>query len=214
MSPGFAVGFHGKVPARGDFVGYGLPRGVLLPWDAWLTEVLEAAVRQLGSPWERLFQSAPVWRFALSPGLCGEPPLAGIMMPSADRVGRQYPFTIVGTLPYGTDLAVVPVACLHWFTRAESIAADACRAGADVDALPARMAILGRPEPNGADPTVATVVEERVGPLPPRASLWWSRGGGRVPPSVLTCCGLPRSTRAAAFIDGAWERRGWDDLDG
>lgn len=214
MSAGFAVGFHGKVPARGDFVGYGLPRGLLMLWDGWLSEVLAGAGRHLGAPWERMFQAAPVWRFGLSAGLCGDAPLAGILMPSADRVGRLYPFTIVTTLPAGTNLAVVPAACASWFARAEALAADACRAGADVDALPARMAILGRPDVEGADPALAAVVVEQLGPLPPLASLWWSRGGGRVPPSLLTCCGLPGAKRAAAFLDGAWGRWGWFDLEG
>ncbi len=213
MSAGLAVGFHGKVPARGDFVGYGLPRGLLMLWDGWLSEVLAEAGRHLGSPWEPLFQGAPVWRFALSAGLCGEAPLAGILMPSSDRVGRLYPFTIVTTLPSDVDLALVPTAGAKWFARAEAVAADACHAGADVDALPARMAILGRPEVENADPALAAVVEEQLGPLPPLASLWWSKGRGRIEPSLLTCCGLPGGKRAAAFLDGAWARWGWFDLD-
>ncbi|WP_448207302.1 type VI secretion system-associated protein TagF [Azospirillum sp. sgz302134] len=214
MSAGFAVGFHGKVPARGDFVGYGLPRGVLLPWDAWLSAMLDSALRHLGTSWAGLFLQAPVWRFALSAGLCGDAPLAGILMPSADRVGRHYPFTIVTALPGDMDLATVPAACIEWFARAEAVAEDACHAGADVEALPARMAILGRPDVEDADPMLAEVVEELLGPLPPLASLWWSRGGGRVAPSLVTCCGLPRASRVPALFDGAWTRWGWEDLEG
>ena len=212
MSPGFAVGFHGKVPARGDFVGHGLPRAVLGPWDAWLSGALGEAGRRLGASWERLFPAAPVWRFALSAGLCGEAPLAGVLMPSADRVGRLYPFTVAATLPGATDIAAVPVACAGWFARAEAVAADACRAGAGVEGLPARMAILSRPDIDGSE--TGAVVKGLVGPLPDAASLWWSRGGGRVAPSLLTCSGLPGGARLAAFLDGAWTRWGWEDLEG
>lgn len=214
MSAGFAVGFFGKLPARGDFVGVGLPGDLVGRWDRWLSGVMAVAERKLGAAWEDRFTSAPVWRFALAGGLCGDVPMTGILMPSADRVGRRYPFTVAATLPPGTDLALVPGAALDWFARAESIAADACRAGADVEALPARMAILGRPYVEDADPALAAAVLDRVGPLSARSSLWWSRGGGRLAPSLLACEGLPAGTRPLAFLDGHWARWGWDDLAG
>ncbi|AWK85934.1 type VI secretion system-associated protein TagF [Azospirillum thermophilum] len=214
MTSPFVVGFHGKLPARGDFVGHGLPRGVLEPWDRWLSTALAEAGRRLGRSWEGLFAAAPAWRFALAPGLCGSLPLAGILMPSSDRVGRLYPLTIAAALPRPMALAEAPVACAGWFARAEAVAADACR-GADVEGLPARLAILGPPEPKrpAADP--ATVVEALAGgPLPEDASLWWTRGGGCVAPSFLACRGLPGSARFAALLDGAWTRWGWQDVDG
>lgn len=218
MSNGLAVGFrgvgfHGKVPARGDFVGHGLPREVLDPWDGWLATALGEAGRQLGNGWERLFVSAPVWRFALSAGLCGGAPVAGILMPSADRVGRLYPFTIAAALPEPADLSLTPAACAGWFARAEAVAADACRAGADVEGLPARLAILGPPEADMVGAGTAALVGRLTGPLPECASLWWTRGGGRVAPSLLACRGLPGGARLAAFLDGAWDRWGWEDLE-
>ena len=205
------IGFHGKVPARGDFVGHGLPREVLDPWDVWLSAALGEAGRHLGASWERLFVGAPVWRFALSAGLCGETPLVGILMPSADRVGRLYPFTLAASLPDDLALAAAPTACAAWFNRAEAVAADACRVGADVDGLPARLAILGRPEPEPVSPASAAMVARLAGPLPEGASLWWTRGGGRVAPSLLSCPGLPGGARLTAFLDGAWDRWGWED---
>ncbi|PWC34450.1 hypothetical protein TSO352_18020 [Azospirillum sp. TSO35-2] len=205
------VGFHGKVPARGDFVGHGLPREVLGPLDGWLSAALGEAGRRLGGEWETLFGQAPVWRFALSAGLCGAAPLAGVWLPSADRVGRLYPFTIVASLPAGLDLAAVPAACAGWFTRAEAVADDACRAGADVEGLPARLAILGRPDAERVSATTRALLDRLSGPLPAGASLWWTRGGGRVAPSLLSCAGLPAGPRLAAFLDGAWDRWGWEN---
>lgn len=218
MSAAFAVGFHGKVPARGDFVGHGLPHEVLALWDAWLSRALSDAARRLGPGWEALFQAAPTWRFVLAAGLCGNAPLAGVLMPSADRVGRLYPFTILAALPDTANPAVVPVACASWFDRAETVASDACRAGADVEALPARMAILGRPElrrtrAGGGWAARSSLVDSLVGPLALNASLWWCRGGGLVEPSMVTCPGLPRGSRPTAFLDGDWTRWGWADCD-
>lgn len=210
----YGVGFHGKLPARGDFVGHGLPREVLDPWDEWLARALAEAGRGLGAAWERAFAAAPVWRFALSAGLCGDTPLVGLLMPSADRVGRLYPFTLAATLPEDVELAAAPAACAAWFTRAEAVADDACRAGADVEGLPARLAILGRPEPERVHPASVAMVERLAGPLTGLSSLWWTRGGGRVAPSLLSCHGLPGGARLTAFLDGAWERWGWEDAGG
>lgn len=216
MSAALAVGYHGKVPARGDFVGHGLPRGILDPWDGWLSQGLAEAARQLGGRWERAAAEAPVWRFALSAGLCGDAPLVGVLMPSLDRVGRFYPFTVAAALRSPSAgpvaLAALPVTCAGWLARAESVAAAACREGADLDALPARMAILGRPEvERRALP--ASVVERLVGPVPDGASLWWTRGDGRCAPTILSCAGMPSAARFVALLDGAWASRGWDDLD-
>lgn len=211
MSSSFLIGFHGKLPARGDFIGHGLPRTVIEPWDNWLARALSEAVRRLGPGWERLFRSAPAWRFALPGGLCGEAPLIGILMPSTDKVGRHYPFTVLASLPGMTDLALVPGGCAEWFTRAEAVVADACRAGADVAALPARLAILGRPIPDPGDGGPRRLVTDLLGDIGPDASLWWTRGGGGVEPSMVTCRGLPQGARATALLDGAWERWGWQD---
>lgn len=205
------MGFHGKVPGRGDFVGHGLPPAVLGPWDRWLSAALGEAGRQLGAEWESLFAQAPVWRFALSAGLCGGAPLIGVWMSSTDRVGRPYPFTIAAGLPAGFDIADAPAACAAWLTRAESLAADACRAGADVEGLPARLAILGRPEPERVGAATRALLGRLSGPLPADASLWWTRGAGRVAPSLLSCPGLPAAPRPTAFLDGAWTRWGWEN---
>lgn len=207
------MGFHGKVPARGDFVGHGLPPAVLGPWDRWLSAALGEAGRQLGAEWESLFAQAPVWRFALSAGLCGGAPLIGVWMSSTDRVGRPYPFTIAAGLPAGFDIADAPAACAAWLTRAESLAADACRAGADVEGLPARLAILGRPEPERVGAATRALLGRLSGPLPADASLWWTRGAGRVAPSLLSCPGLPAAPRPTAFLDGAWTRWGWENAE-
>lgn len=205
------MGFHGKVPARGDFVGHGLPPAVLGPWDRWLSAALGEAASQLGAEWESLFVQAPVWRFALSAGLCGATPLIGVWMSSADRVGRPYPFTIAAGLPAGFDIADAPAACAAWLARAESLAADACRAGADVEGLPARLAILGRPEPERVGAATRALLGRLSGPLRADASLWWTRGAGRIAPSLLSCPGLPVAPRPTAFLDGAWTRWGWEN---
>src|SRR5439155_21328721 len=66
-----AIGFCGKLPARGDFVTAGLPRRFTEAWHDWLQRVLAASRRALGEDWLAAWLEAPVLRFALSPGTCG-----------------------------------------------------------------------------------------------------------------------------------------------
>ena len=65
-----APGLCGKLPARGDFVRRGLPRGFAEPWDAWWDAALQL-VRAADVRWVEAWLGAPVWRFLLPPGACG-----------------------------------------------------------------------------------------------------------------------------------------------
>src|SRR5713226_4821463 len=88
-----AIGFCGKLPGRGDFVAAGLPRRFTEAWHDWLQPVLAASRHALGEDWLAAWLEAPVWRFALSPGICGPDSVLGLWMPSVDSVGRHFPLT-------------------------------------------------------------------------------------------------------------------------
>ncbi|WP_035692613.1 type VI secretion system-associated protein TagF [Azospirillum halopraeferens] len=210
--PPFGPGFHGKLPARGDFVQQGLPPAFLTPWDDWVRGALVESRMRLGAAWERLFAAGPVWRFALSPGLCGDTAVAGVLLPGADRVGRLYPFTVAASLPAGIDLAAVPFTGAAWYGRAEA----AARRG-DPDAVAAAVTALAPPPGTAAPDTDIPLHRARlramVGDLPDRPSLWWTRGGHWVTPSLVACRGLPAGERFAAFLDNGWQRWGWHDLE-
>src|SRR3954451_16815815 len=89
-----AIGFCGKIPARGDFVRAGLPLAFADPWDRWMERMLMASRSALDTEWLPAWLEAPVWRFALTAGVCGPDAAIGLWMPSVDRVGRYYPLTI------------------------------------------------------------------------------------------------------------------------
>ncbi len=92
MSEGF--GYFGKIPARGDFLRKGLSPDFVQPWDRWAQQFLLTGRETLGEHWQETYFSAPIWRFALNPGLCGPSSVVGVLMPSVDRVGRQFPLTL------------------------------------------------------------------------------------------------------------------------
>ena len=117
-------GFYGKIPARGDFVGSGLRPDFVATWDAWLQDVLSAASEALGAEWSDRYLNAPIWRFALESGVCGETGVIGIVMVSVDAVGRFFPLTIAAVssaspaIAFGVPIALVARAMLGRSARA------------------------------------------------------------------------------------------------
>ncbi|CAM3760191.1 type VI secretion system-associated protein TagF [Polaromonas hydrogenivorans] len=91
------VSWYGKLPARGDFVGRGLPTRWRSDWDAWLQRGLALAATRLegAALRERLGAFAP-WRYLALPAP-GEI-WCGILVPSHDRVGRAFPLTLAERL--------------------------------------------------------------------------------------------------------------------
>jgi len=150
------TGLFGKLPAHGDFVRRALPRSFITPWDAWLSEGIAAARDSLGEAWEAAWDAAPVWRFRLAPGICGPDAAVGVMVTSADTVGRRFPLTLAAVLP----AAAIPPPP-EWYDALEE-AALAARAGdLDADGLAASL-----PAPPADDPDAT--LDGR--------SLFWSPG--------------------------------------
>ena len=87
------VCWYGKLPARGDFIGRGLPARWRSDWDGWLQRGLALAATTLegAALRERLGAFAP-WRYLALPAP-GEV-WCGIIAPSHDRVGRAFPLTL------------------------------------------------------------------------------------------------------------------------
>jgi type VI secretion system protein ImpM len=113
-------GFFGKLPWLGDFVTRNLPVGFVTPWDGWLQAGMAATRDGLGEAWLDRFLTAPIWRFLLPAG-CAGPAMAGVLMPSVDRVGRYFPLTLA--IPLDTDPpAEAPLAAASWFDGLEAVA--------------------------------------------------------------------------------------------
>jgi type VI secretion system protein ImpM len=174
-----AVGLFGKLPARGDFVRAGLPGDFVAAWDRWLQQVMAESRARMGEDWLPAFLEAPVWRFALAPGVCGDAAASGVWLPSVDRVGRYFPLMIA---------VLRPDAAPAWL--------DACEAAApaalEEDAAPEE--VLRRiPPPAGQD----------GGAAPAGGSLWWSAGGPRVAPGRRSLPGMPSGEQFAAMLGAA-----------
>ena len=115
------VGFYGKLPSHGDFLRRRASDAFVHAWDSWLQAGMTSSRAGLGEAWLDVYLTSPAWRFACDAGACGSSPVAGVMVPSIDRVGRYFPLTIVAELPI--DLAVTTVATrgVPFFDAAERL---------------------------------------------------------------------------------------------
>lgn len=87
------LGWFGKIPSLGDFAGRGLPPSFVSAWDAWLSVELPAARSAWADAWVATYRAAPILCFSVSAGLLDEHAWHGLLLPSVDRVGREFPLT-------------------------------------------------------------------------------------------------------------------------
>jgi type VI secretion system protein ImpM len=216
-----APGYFGKLPCRGDFVRRDLSPDFVRAWDAWLQAGMTASREALGEAWLDRYLRAPVWRWALAGGVAGELPALGVLLPSVDRVGRWFPFTLACPLPPGTHPLGIYRDAQGWLAGAEELALSVLGDGFDLDRFHAALDALRPPEGLAPDPPPADLARGlRLEPLDapalaarlaaclPMGSLWWSEGGAGVAASLLLFQGLPSPPSFRGLLDGAWTAAG------
>ncbi|MFP5516895.1 MAG: type VI secretion system-associated protein TagF [Alphaproteobacteria bacterium] len=191
------AGCFGKLPARGDFLLRGLPRSFADPWHDWLLDGLQASRAVLGDGWMDRYLNAPIWRFTLEPGVCGPQAAAGVMMPSVDKAGRQFPLALValpapGQTAAGTELDAA------WFGAAEELALSVLTHTLDVEAFVGSVAALSVPQP----------VPRSADATPSIGARWWTLGGEGVAEQGFTSAGLPPAASFVDFLTGRAEEEG------
>ena len=222
-------GFFGKIPARGDFVTRRLSPSVVKPLDDWLQLSISTSRRQMGDDWLPSYLGTPIWRFILGPGVCGESAIAGVLMPSVDRVGRYFPLVLAAPLPGCTAPVRLIEGARSWFDTVEALALSSLDDIFDFDAFDGAARALGTPpyevagESSDASgfrigldgdgrlgETYGHLLDQVLIGFNNRFSLWWTTGSDRVAASLLIAPGLPSPQNYAAFLDGRWERWGWE----
>lgn len=227
-----ACGFYGKIPIRADFVRGRLRPATIQCWDAWMQEALLASQAELGVAWRDLFFSAPIWRFLLPAGICGEATLVGVMMPSIDAVGRCFPLLLAHEFEHEVDPFSLVSAGGRWFASLERLALDALsdefRLANFDQALPlperAGLKLMGGwPVLDGAGPGAWLSLSEgsgiaaaltRLAGAPTRTpsrppALWWTSGGSEMAPGLVISRGLIPPRNFPACLDGRWQSHGW-----
>ena len=214
------IGLFGKYPAKGDFVTRRVPAEVLQYWETWLEKVVGGAKHHLAGNWQHTYGSAPVWRFWIGDMVFGHA-LAGALMPSVDRVGRQFPLTLVLS-GAGAAHPAPPLAGRGneaWYTALDAALLSAKSEGfnGDPDALLAGLSMpAGATQAQADDRRNAFFAYGETG-LPQLLrdvgdhdhqlaaagrSYWWTAGNAHVGPAIIALNGMPDAAGFAAMLTG------------
>lgn len=117
-------GYFGKLPTLGDFVHHLLPQDFANGWHEWLQTSMASAREALGDDFLTYYLNCPVWKFLMAPGVCGVQAVAGLTIPSVDKVGRYFNFTLATVLPMGTDPCTYALKNRDGLTELENLALD------------------------------------------------------------------------------------------
>jgi type VI secretion system protein ImpM len=239
MTSADSPGFFGKLPSRGDFVSRRLSADFIDRWDAWLQSALAASQAALGDHWLDVYLTSPIWRFALSPGVCDREAHLGVVIPSVDKVGRYFP--LAAAVPCGRATAALALAfeLEDWYSSIESLLlATLAETPLDLDAFDERLSRLvvareitmtgadqwNRPMTAGdthlrwhctvpaADDireAMLAQLAEALGGRIGRYGVWWTQGSDRVAPCALIASELPEAEACIAMLDGCFSEHGW-----
>lgn len=143
-----AFGVFGKIPCIADFIQFGLPVDFIQAWDGWLQAGIVATQTRLGETWADCYNSAPIWRFSLPPGMAGAAAILGVLMPSVDRVGRRFPLTVAVPLPKGASHVAEHLRSGEVLSSIEDIALESLDGSMSPSQLQARLSSLSPVEPS------------------------------------------------------------------
>lgn len=232
MNSQFSAGVFGKLPAHGDFIYRDLPTRFINVLDTWLQGFVGGSQEQLGEQWLDIYLTSPIWRFAFSEGVVDESAWVGLFLPSVDRVGRYFPFSVAMPLAPGSVPTEFISLQSEWY---DAIEAAALRALNDELAIDDLVSVINSETPvmdsvyakrGRAENVTGTVVnvefEEQspLGTMPffldgclqemlSSYSVWSTRGSNFVEPCVFVTKGLPPIGGIAAMLDGRWSDWNW-----
>lgn len=226
------VGLFGKLPAHGDFIYRDLPSNFINAWDTWLQGFVAHSQQELGDNWLDIYLTSPIWRFAFSDGIFDNHLWTGILLPSVDRVGRYFPFTIATRTPSATT-AFHLLQQDNWFTRMEDLALAALDGQLLLDDLVVEInkhklekesgsSFHTKPGNGGgsvfqfsdsaasANSAYPYLLDNFLRTSSPTYSLWSTTNGSeRVAPLLASAPGLPGLRNTTALLDGNWQDSGW-----
>jgi len=232
LNASHSIGFFGKLPAHGDFIYRCLPTNFINVWDEWLQGFVKCSQEQLDEAWLDIYLTSPIWRFAFSEGVIDQHAWVGIVLPSVDRVGRYFPFSIVARVSSEQNPLEL-IAQNSWFEAIESLAlnaldgqiaiddliteinshvpakTNACSVGASLSQHAGTVITLGSEEQAAAS-AIAPLFHSLLKDGLSSYSVWTTQGSDLVEPCLFYSAGLPSLQNLAAMLDGQWAARGWN----
>jgi type VI secretion system protein ImpM len=190
-----APGLFGKLASHGDFVQRRLPPDFVAAWDTWLQQGIREGRLRLGAAWSERYLHAPLWRFVLAPGVCGQSGMAGVLLPSLDRVGRHFPLTLAAPHDHAAScLLDLATTGMDWFDRLADLAVCAMWGDLALEELEPALVRLGGP-PRQASGTASAFPEARA-----CRSVFWTEGEPGVEPLLMLHYDLPDAATLGAML--------------
>ena len=156
-----AAALFGKLPSQGDFVARGLPAGLRLPLDRWLTRHLALRAKRP--------ETWPVDGLRITFGFEATT-LTGLILPSSDRAGRAFPLACCHLPGLSLDAAE------EWCDAALPSARAALAGAISADSLQAALAALPADSEDPAEPGIWAGSHAPLPPDPAEAALAVLRG--------------------------------------
>lgn len=214
-------GFFGKIPTLGDFVHQVLPQDFANGFHEWLQRSMAGARDALGDQFLTCYLNCPAWQFLLAAGVCGAQPVVGLTIPSIDRVGRYFNFTLATVLPMDSDPIAYALANRPGLSALEGLALDILEQDFTRDQI--EQAVRGITQQFTAVPDVRRAVRseqdylavlldqplpmaDQVGTLLSHLvsrqmgaySAWWYGMEGQSTSNLVVCSGMPS---AKAYLE-------------
>jgi type VI secretion system protein ImpM len=222
-----ACGWFGKIAPLGDFSTRRLPPEFVTRCDDWLSRGVQTSRAQLGEHWQNTYLTAPIWRFAWSPGIAGPQWWMGVMMPSVDSVGRYFPLIVAQASQHAPDSGQDQLALERWMSYVARAAVTTLQPGASVEVFEAQL--MEAPDWQATPPTGGPTYQRLVGrdhyqggPHMPLShwletvagqslheqvrgqSLWWLPDSGHGNGSLSLGPGLPGADHFIDLLHGSW----------
>jgi type VI secretion system protein ImpM len=204
------IGYFGKVPPTGDFVSRNLDNAVKEGFDRWLGQGLDKSRAQLKDGWLNSFLTAPVWRFLLDRQLDGGKLVAGIMMPSVDKVGRYFPFSLLIELENAPVDSFFLAGCDQLLGQFEDLLLSALSEDFDLDYFDYQVGMaarkfVGKDLADGAQAVsrfdLLRELDRQLQRLQPSgSSVWWTDGAEHRKPDFLIHEAMPVSGAFASML--------------
>ena len=179
---GEPAGWYGKIASLGDFAQRRLPPAWIARCDAWLSTALPGARAALGPRWLDIYLTAPILRFAWTPGIVDGRWWVGILMASCDNVGRYFPLIIARALSEAPTDETALDRLADWYEHVAQIAlgtlddkhGSLAALEAALAAMPATRPAAVEARPETAPPIPSAEADHRIvlAGLNDR-SLWW-----------------------------------------
>lgn len=208
------LGFYGKLPTYGDFIQKRLPTDFINPWHEWLQTGMLACRDKNPEGWMPFYLNCPAWSFVLSAGICGEQAIAGVTIPSVDRVGRYFNFTMASILPPGINPAVFAASYSGWLEGLENLALSVLEEEMEQDHIEAAINELSaelvlNPMSDsaysnstvhkklvaetsaGVQEMAAQMLHKLIASEHEMYGLWWHSGSSQVSAQLVSCANMP-----------------------